>query len=83
MQEKSSGHIMFVSSSLGKMSLPECSAFAASQHAVNAFADALRAEVAEDGIRVSVASLGSIANTRPIGSENGTGGRRKIVYFVL
>ena len=55
------------------MSLPECSGFAASQHAINAFADALRAEVADEGIRVTVASLASIANNKPVvGSENGT-----------
>ena len=70
--QESSGHIVFVSSSLGKMSLPECSGFAASQHAINAFADALRAEVADEGIRITVASLASIANNKPVGPESGT-----------
>jgi len=60
--QESRGQIVFVSSSLGKMSLPECSGFAASQHAINAFADALRAEVADEGIGVTVASIASIAN---------------------
>ena len=75
--QESRGQIVFVSSSLGKMSLPECSGFAASQHAINAFADALRAEVADEGIGVTVASIASIANNKTISLEKCSGEGKK------
>ena len=48
----------------GKSASPGVSQFSASQHAVRAFADALRAEVNADGIRVTVVHPGRTATTR-------------------
>ncbi len=60
MVSRSYGHHVFVSSPHGQISLPTCAGFSASQHALQAFADSLRAETAADGIRVTVASLGAV-----------------------
>lgn len=60
MIERKSGQIVCVSSIQGKFSLPHRSAYAASKHAVQAFCDSLRAEVAENNIKVLCVSPGYI-----------------------
>lgn len=60
MMEQKSGHIIFVSSVQGKMAIPYRSAYAASKHALQAWSDSLRAEVAEKNIKVTVISPGYI-----------------------
>uniref|UniRef100_A0A0A9X3K5 Dehydrogenase/reductase SDR family protein 7-like n=2 Tax=Lygus hesperus TaxID=30085 RepID=A0A0A9X3K5_LYGHE len=47
------GHIVAISSVQGRMAIPRRSAYAASKHAVVAFMDSLRAEVADAGIYVT------------------------------
>jgi NADP-dependent 3-hydroxy acid dehydrogenase YdfG len=64
MLRQSCGEIIFINSSAGKSASPGVSQFSASQHAVRAFADALRAEVNADGIRVTVVHPGRTATTR-------------------
>ncbi|ESO11327.1 hypothetical protein HELRODRAFT_194864 [Helobdella robusta] len=56
MVERRSGHIVYMSSLQGKLSIPFRSAYSASKHAIQAFADCLRAEVAQFNVRVSVVS---------------------------
>ncbi|XP_038064236.1 dehydrogenase/reductase SDR family protein 7-like [Patiria miniata] len=51
-----SGHIVAVSSVQGKIAIPYRSAYAASKHAMNAFFDSLRAEVAQHNVCVTVVS---------------------------
>lgn len=60
MIERKSGQIVCVSSIQGKVSLPHRSAYAASKHALQAFCDSLRAEVAESNIKVLCVSPGYI-----------------------
>lgn len=56
MLEQRSGHLLFVSSVQGRIALPYRSAYTASKHALQAFCDSLRAEVAGRGVVVTVVS---------------------------
>lgn len=47
------GHVIFINSGAGKVAKRQWSAYAASKHGLKALADALRDEVAGDGIRVT------------------------------
>lgn len=49
----SQGHVVFVNSGAGLRASPGWSAYAASKHGLRALADALRAEEAEHGVRVT------------------------------
>ena len=60
----SQGDIVFVNSSAAKNSPAGMSQFSATQRASSAFAEALRAEVNADGIRVAVISAGRTATPR-------------------
>ncbi len=61
---KANGDIVFVNSSAGRTANAGVGQFSATQHAVRAFADSLRAEVNEDGIRVTVFHPGRTATPR-------------------
>jgi len=50
---ESKGHIIFINSVAGRQSFPEWSSYCASKFGLKAFADSLRSEVAEDGIKVT------------------------------
>lgn len=54
MVQRKEGHIVLVSSVAGKVPIPFRSSFAASKHALQAFSDALRAEMAIHNIKVLV-----------------------------
>jgi len=56
MLKRKTGHIVFMSSVLGRISVPNSAAYSASKHALQALADSLRAEVVAAGIRVTVIS---------------------------
>lgn len=56
MVQHKSGHIVIISSVAGKVPIPFRSSFAASKHALQAFSDALRAEMAIHQIKVMVSS---------------------------
>ncbi|ODM99916.1 Dehydrogenase/reductase SDR family protein 7-like [Orchesella cincta] len=56
MLKQNSGHIVFMSSVVGKIAIPNSAAYSASKHALQALADSLRAEVAAKGIKVTVIS---------------------------
>ena len=60
MREARRGTIVNVSSVAGKVSIPFASPYCASKHALEAFSDALRLEVAPFGIRVVVVEAGPI-----------------------
>lgn len=60
MIDRKEGRIVCVSSIQGKFSLPHRSAYSASKHALQAFCDSLRAEVAENNISVLCVSPGYI-----------------------
>lgn len=61
MLERREGHIVAVSSVQGRIAMPQRSAYTASKHALQAFSDSLRAEVADKGIKVTVISPGYIS----------------------
>ena len=54
MRRQGSGHIINVASAAGKIAYPGIGAYSATKHAIVALTDALRAEVADDGIVASV-----------------------------
>jgi len=58
MRSRQRGHFVVVSSVLGKFGLPRRSGYCASKHALHGFFDSLRAEVANEGIRVTLALPG-------------------------
>lgn len=60
MIQRKEGQIVFVSSVQGKFAIPNRSAYAASKHAMQAFADSLRAEVHKDNVGVLIVSPGYI-----------------------
>lgn len=60
MIKRKEGHVVFISSVQGLIALPERSAYSASKHALQAFADSLRAEIAQHNIHVSVISPGYV-----------------------
>lgn len=69
MVQQKSGHIVIISSVAGKVPIPFRSSFAASKHALQAFSDALRAEMAIHEVQVLVSSPEYIPNDVQI-SEN-------------
>jgi NADP-dependent 3-hydroxy acid dehydrogenase YdfG len=64
MLKKRPGQIVFINSSAGLGARPNASQFSATQHALRALADALRAEVNPDGIRVLSVYPGRTATPR-------------------
>lgn len=67
------GHICFVSSVQGKFAIPHRAAYSASKHALQAFADSLRAEVASKKINVSCISPGYIRTQLSMNALTGAG----------
>jgi short-subunit dehydrogenase len=55
------GHVVFVNSGAGLRANPQWSAYAASKHGLRALADALRAEEAPNGVRVTTVYPGRTA----------------------
>jgi len=60
MLARKQGHIVAISSVAGKFGPPLRSGYAAAKHAVHGFMDALRAETADSGVRVTVVCPGFI-----------------------
>lgn len=61
MMQRKQGNIIFVSSVVGRLPIPYRSAYTASKHAMQAFVDCLRAEMAAYNIQVLVSSPGYVA----------------------
>ncbi|WP_096434759.1 SDR family NAD(P)-dependent oxidoreductase [Alteribacter populi] len=60
MRREGEGHIIHVASQAGKLATPKSSGYSATKHAVLAFANSLRMELAETNIRVSTVNPGPI-----------------------
>ena len=58
---KSKGHVVFINSTAGLQASAQVSQYAASKHALKAIADSLRAEVNEQGVRVTSIFTGTTA----------------------
>lgn len=54
------GHIVIISSVMGKLATPNCATYAASKHALHGYFDALRAEVDRFGIKVTIVCPGFV-----------------------
>ena len=73
MIERQRGHVVVVTSLMGKMASPVRSAYAASKHALHGFFDALRAEVHDQGIRVTLVAPGFIRTQISVNALTGDG----------
>jgi len=73
MFQRNSGHIVVISSLLGKFGAPERSAYCASKHALHGFFDALRAEVHHRGITVTMICPGFVRTNASINALNPDG----------
>jgi short-subunit dehydrogenase len=73
MMERRAGHIVAISSLLGKFGAPTRSAYCASKHALHGFFDALRAEVYRHGIAVTLICPGFVQTNASINALTGDG----------
>jgi dehydrogenase/reductase SDR family member 7B len=73
MLSRRSGHIVVVSSVLGKFGSPYRSAYVASKHALHGFFDSLRAELWEQGIRVTMICPGFVRTNISVNALKGDG----------
>ncbi|MFZ4660944.1 MAG: SDR family oxidoreductase [Caldilineaceae bacterium] len=71
---RKSGHFVVISSLSGKISTPRRSAYAASKHALHGFFDALRAEVYQEGLRVTIVCPGYTKTNLSLHALTGDGG---------
>ncbi|GGA29076.1 SDR family NAD(P)-dependent oxidoreductase [Psychrobacillus lasiicapitis] len=60
MKKRRNGHIIFVASQAGKVATPKATVYAASKHAIIGFANAVRMELKEFGIKISTINPGPI-----------------------
>jgi len=79
MLEKKWGNIVVISSVMGKISLPGRSMYAASKHALHGFFDALRGEVYNDNVQVTVVCPGFIRTNVSVNAVKAKGG----VYGIM
>lgn len=75
MQRQGAGQIVVVSSLLGKLGAPTRTSYAASKHAVHGFFDSLRAEIANQGIGVTLVCPGFVKTEISFSSLNADGSR--------
>uniref|UniRef100_A0A182JWG1 Dehydrogenase/reductase SDR family protein 7-like n=1 Tax=Anopheles christyi TaxID=43041 RepID=A0A182JWG1_9DIPT len=73
MMARKEGRIVSISSVQGKFAIPHRSAYSASKHALQAFCDSLRAEVAKDNIKVTLISPGYINTALSLNALTGSG----------
>lgn len=73
MVQRQRGHIVFVSSVQGKYALPNRSAYSASKHAMQAFADSLRAEISSKGLKVTCICPGYVQTQLSMNALTATG----------
>ena len=60
MVTRGSGHVLVISSVQGLLPIPHRGAYTASKHAVQAWADSLRAELSDTGVQVTTVSPGYV-----------------------
>lgn len=75
MIKRREGRILCIGSVQGKFGIPQRSAYAASKHALQAFCDSLRAEMAENNIKVTLISPGHINTSLSLNALTGSGSK--------
>ncbi|KAJ1532373.1 hypothetical protein ONE63_000973 [Megalurothrips usitatus] len=73
MIQRKTGHIVAVSSIQGRVAIPFRSAYSASKHALQAFCDSMRPEVAQHNVHVTVVSPGYVQTSLSINAVTGSG----------
>lgn len=73
MVQHRSGHIIYISSVQGKIAIPYRSAYGASKHALQAWCDACRAELAEHNIHITVVNPGYIKTSLSVNALTANG----------
>ena len=73
MLEKKNGHIVVISSLVGKFGTPLRSGYSASKHALHGFFDSLRAEAGSQGITVTLVCPGFIRTNVSVNAFKGDG----------
>lgn len=73
MLARGGGHLVMVSSVAGQVATPLRSGYAAAKHALHGFSDALRAEVHDRGVRVTVVMPGFIRTDVSVNALTGSG----------
>ena len=74
--EKKSGSIIMISSVAGKIGVPMRTAYCAAKHGLIGYADALRSEVAGDGLSVLVVTPGSVRTNVSVNAVTADGSAR-------
>ncbi len=74
MLTRTAGHFIVISSLSGKISTPRRSAYAASKHALHGFFDALRSEVYQAGVKVTIICPGYVQTNLSLHALTGDGG---------
>jgi len=75
MQGRGGGHVVVISSVVGKMGTPLRTGYAAAKHALHGFYDAARAELWRDGVKFTVVCPGFIRTAVSLNAITGDGGR--------
>lgn len=83
MVKRQQGTIVCVSSVVGKIPIPYRSSYTASKHALQAFCDCLRAEMAMYGIKVLVASPGYVVTEVSRNALTGDGTAHGGIYIIM
>ena len=79
MLEKRNGHIVVISSVVGKFGFPLRSAYSASKHALQGFFESLRAELTNENIKVTMVSPGRIQTNISINAINKDGQKHGVM----
>lgn len=73
MIKEKQGHIVFINSIQGLIAIPNRAAYAASKHALKAFGDTLRSEIAQFNIHVTVINVGYVKTALSLNALTGSG----------
>ena len=79
MLRQGSGQIVAISSVMGKIGTPWRSAYAASKHALHGFFDSLRAEVENEGVKITIICPGYVKTNVTINALKGDGSQNKVM----
>lgn len=77
--QRGTGHVVVISSLVGKFSTPYRSGYSASKHALHGFYDGLRAEIADKGIYVTIICPGFIQTDVSINALNAVGDKTHVM----